>query len=385
MIKKQNVIHIILFGLVTAFFIWRAFTWEDGFHIGAAIVYAVVTLTVILDRLPSAWRGNLLNLGIGLVFLSLVFAGINLEEVSGAFAQANYWLLIPSVLALLVHLVIRIWRWQWLLKPMAEVPFGPAFRAGMIGIGGNMVLPARAGEFLRAYVIGRSSDISKTGAFATLVVERIFDGLTVLLMLILLFIFGVRDPELQPYAIAGATFYAIALVGVIVFMLNRGWFERLLERLLPENVASKLIPLIQNFADGLATLRDMRQLIVVSILSLVTWAIIPISFYPVLAAFDYGQPLPSFAPILVLPMIAFGLMIPGPPGGLGPFHAFGNLGLIISFQIAGTPLTTEQEAIVTASIILLHLVQVIPEAALGLWAFFQEGLTTSDLKAGQSL
>ena len=123
---------------------------------------------------------------------------------------------------------------------------------------------------------------------------------------------------MQRYAIAGATFYAIALAGVIIFMLNRSWFERLLERLLPTAIASKLIPLIQSFAEGLATLRNIKQLVIVSVLSLITWAIIPISFYPVLVAFDYGPPLPLFAAILTLPMIAFGLMIPGPPGGLGP-------------------------------------------------------------------
>lgn len=374
-----------LFGLVTAFFIWRAFTWQHWVHITAAILFGLITVATLSNRLPAAWRSRILNLGIGFLFLDLVFAGLNLAEVGEALAQANYWLLIPSVLVLFVHLVVRIWRWQWLLKPMGDIAFGPAFRAGMIGIGGNMVLPARAGEFLRAYVIGRSSGISKTGAFATLVVERIFDGLTVLLMLILLFVFGVRDPELQPYAVAGATFYAVALVGVIIFMLNRHWFERLLNRLLPEAIASKLIPLIHSFAEGLETLRDAKQLAIVTGLSLVTWAIIPISFYPILAAFDYGPPLPLFAAILTLPMIAFGLMIPGPPGGVGPFHAFGTLALIISFQIAGTPLTDEQESIAAASIILLHLVQVIPEAALGLWAFFREGLTTQDLKAGQSL
>ena len=384
---RKNLIQGLFLGLIAAFFIWRSVTLDgDWLHPGVAIIYSLLTLLVLAGNLSDSIRTNALNAGISLAFLDLVFAGLPLEEVGAALASARLWLIIPSMIALGVHLIFRIWRWQWLLKPMGDISFGPAFRAGMIGIGGNMVLPARAGEFLRAYTIGRSSNISKTGAFATLVVERIFDGFTVLLFLILLVLFGLRDPRLQQVGQAGAAFYIIALLGVIVFMARRSWFDRLVTWVLPPALAEKVLRLMHGFASGLESLRDPKQLGMVTLLSLLTWAVIPLSFYPILAAFDYGAPLPFFAAILLVPMLAFGLTIPGAPGGVGAFEWFGNLALLISFQAVGAPLATEEQlAVAVASIVLLHVTQSGPEALLGIWSFFKEGLTTGDLQVGQKI
>jgi uncharacterized protein (TIRG00374 family) len=331
-------------------------------------------------------QSNALNFGVSLFFLDLVFAQLNLREVGHALASARWWLLIPSLAALMIHLVVRIWRWQWFLKPIGDIPFGPAFRAGMIGIGGNMVLPARAGEFLRAYVIGRSCGISKTGAFATVVVERIFDGLTMLLILLGLVIFGVRDAQLQRIGLLGAAFYLLALAGVVVFMMQRTLFERLINRLLPEVAAARILGLMEAFASGLEALRDAKQLGMVILLSLITWAFIPLSFWPIFWAFDFHVPVPFFGVVLMLPMLAFGLTIPGAPGGVGLFEGAGFLTLTISFQLIGAPMVTEeQKAIAAASILLLHISQAVPEALLGIWAFFAEGLTTRDLQAGRKI
>lgn len=384
--NKARLIPILILVALTVFWAWRAATLADWFHIGAAVVYSLISLAALAGKLPKGWLNNAMNIGISLFFLDLVFAQLNLAEVGEALAEARWWLLIPSVAALMVHLVIRIWRWQWLLKPMDEVAFGPAFRAGMIGIGGNMVLPARAGEFLRAYVIGRSVGISKTGAFATVVVERIFDGLTMLLILVILVTFGVRDPQLQRIGMIGAAFYVLALVGVMMFMARQIWFETLVSRLLPDALAVKILALMEAFASGLEALRNIKQLTMVTGLSLLTWAFIPLSFWPVLLAFDFHHPVPFFAVVLMLPMLAFGLTIPGAPGGLGLFEGAGYLTLAISFQLINAPLVTEeQKAVAAASVVLLHISQSVPEALLGLWAFFAEGLTTGDIQAGREI
>lgn len=382
---KKNVAALAL-ALITLFFIWRAVNLADWFHVAAAICYGLITLAAFAGKLAVNHRSNALNIGISLFFLDLVFAQLNLQQVGGALAGARWWLLVPSVLALLAHLIIRIWRWQWILRPMGRIPFGPAFRAGMIGIGGNMVLPARAGEFLRAYVIGRSTGISKTGAFATLVVERIFDGLTMLLILVGLVLFGVNDPRLQQIGMLGAAFYLLALVGVVVFMARKSWFDQLVTRFLPAAPAERVLGLLGAFASGLESLRDGKQLAMVTLTSLLTWAFIPLSFWPVLLAFDFHVPVPFFGAVLMLPMLAFGLTIPGAPGGLGLFEGAGYLALAVTFQLIGSPMITdEQKAAAAACVVLIHISQSLPEALLGLWAFFAEGLTTGDLQAGQKL
>ncbi len=384
-LNKTMLFPFLMLALITAFFVWRSLTLADWFHLVAAAVFALLTVLALFKKLPGGVQSQALNVGISLFFLDLVFAQLNLKEVGWALASARWWMLIPSVAALMGHLLFRVWRWQWLLKPVGNVPFAPAWRAGMIGIGGNMVLPAKAGEFLRAYVIGRSMSISKVGAFATVVVERIFDGMTMLLILLGLIAFGVRDEQLQKVGVAGAVFYVLALVGLVVFMARRDWFEAVLRRLLPAALLEKVLHLVDKFASGLNSLRSPKQLGMVTLLSLGTWVFIPFSFYFALLAFDFHVSVPFLAAVLMLPLVAFGLTIPGAPGGVGVFEWTGYLALVISFQMIGAPLETpEQKAIAAASVVMVHLSQSVPEALLGLQAFFAEGLTASDIKAVNS-
>jgi uncharacterized membrane protein YbhN (UPF0104 family) len=123
----------------------------------------------------------------------------------------------------------------------------------------------------------------------------------------------------------------------------------------------------------------------VTLLSFLTWGMIPLSFYPILVAFDFGQPVPFFAAVLIMPMLAFGMMIPAAPGGVGLFEWFGQQSLLISFRAIGAPLTGDELAIAAASVVLLHLTQSGPEALLGIWAFIKEGLTTGDLQVGTEI
>ena len=188
-----------------------------------AVSFGVLGLLSLINRLPARWQNLSINIGISLFFLDFVFAEINLAEVAQAIINANYWLLLLSMAVMFIHIFFRTKRWQWLLKPMGDVAFWPAWRALLIGITGNTVLPARAGEFLRAYVLGRSTGLSKTGVFATLVVERIFDGMTILLVLLGVIVWGVRDQQLQTVGILGGIFYVGIIVGLVVFMTKRHW------------------------------------------------------------------------------------------------------------------------------------------------------------------
>jgi len=185
--------------------------------------------------------------------------------------------------------------------------------------------------------------------------------------------------------LAGAAFYVLALVGLVVFMARREWFNAVLRHVLPAAFLKKVLHLVDRFAGGLNSLRSPKQLGVVTLLSLATWVFIPFSFWFALLAFDFHVSVPFLAAVLMLPLVAFGLTIPGAPGGVGVFEWTGYLALVISFQMIGAPLVTEeQKAVAAASVVMVHISQAVPEALLGLQAFFAEGLTASDIKAVKS-
>ena len=380
---------------IGCFFAYRWWTLGGWFHAGAAMAYGLIGLAGLL-RLPrlGARRGDrvfldarqqtlAVNVGISLVFLDLVFGQLEWDSMLQAMASARFWMLLPSVALVILSLFLRTWRWQWLLRPVGRVPFGPAFRAACIGIGANMILPARAGEFLRAYVLGRDVGVSKTAVFATLVVERIFDGLTILLSLLIVVLLGVQSPELKRIGAVGGLFYLGALAGVVVFYFRQAWFAAIVARLLPERWSGRALNLLYAFASGLHVLRDGRQLLVVSLQSLLIWFVLAWSFYPVMLAFDFGAPVPLFAPFLLLPLLALGLTIPGAPGGVGIMQYLGVLAMQLSFAAVGAEVARDFAEQAAAFSLLMHFSQAAPEIAVGGWAFLAAGLTWGEVERGR--
>lgn len=383
MINRANLIRGVFIVAVAAFFGYRYFLLGFPVYLAYILIFGALGLLSLVNLAPVRWQNLGLNLGISLLFLDFVFAEISLAEVAKAIATADYRMLLLSMLAVTAHMYFRVVRWQWLLKPMGEVKFWLAFRAFVIGITGNAVLPARAGEFLRAYVLGRSTGLPKTGVFATLVIERIFDGLTVLLVLLAVIILGVHNEQLQIVGILGAIFYAGVMVGLIVFMVKRHWADAIINKFLPKPLAQKTLGLLDGFSSGLAILKNPSLLAMVTLWNILTWAFIPISFWLALLAFDFGSPVPWQAPVLMLPAMALGLTVPGAPGGVGLVQAAIKLTLDLTY--AELPVAANFKEVVGAASLLIHLTQFAPEVIPGIFAFMLEGLSTKEVNAGPGL
>ncbi len=379
--KQANLGRGLFILAMAIFFGYRYFSSGGTLYLAFMVALVALGMVSLLNYLPSQWQVATLNVGITLFFLDFVFANINLNEFAKALMQANYWMLIPSAILVLVHLYFRAVRWQWLLKPMGEVPFWPAFRAMSIGLAGNIVFPAKAGEFLRAYVLGRSVGLAKTAVFATLVVERIFDGMTILFFLVMVIVFGVNDPLLQRAGIVGSVVYVGAIIALITFVKKRHWTDALVNRWLPPHLAQRLLKLLDGFYSGLNILKNPRQLAMVLLLSVATWLFIPFSFWAGLLAFNFGVPILWQTPTMMLCIIALGLTLPSTPGGLGVFQAGVKVGLVLTLN--QSKVVANFDEVAGAASIVVHVAQLIPQLIPGFISFWAEGLSTSEINVGQ--
>src|SRR4051812_24561624 len=122
-----------------------------------------------------------LALAAGLLVLFLY--NVDLKGVAREIVRAQPVWLMVSLATMFVNLAIRAWRWQYLLEPIGTASFANSFRATAVGFAASAVLPARAGEVIRPYFLSRRERVSATGAFATIILERVLDMLTVLLLL----------------------------------------------------------------------------------------------------------------------------------------------------------------------------------------------------------
>src|ERR1700692_4948125 len=205
--------------------------------------------------------------------LGVFLHDVNLRRVAAEIVRAQpHWLAL-SLATMVVNLAIRALRWQYLLEPLGVTSFGNAFRATAVGFAASSVLPARAGELIRPYFLARHERMSATGAFATIVLERLLDTLTVVALLAAyVFMFGRDLAAANSVAFtavkwAGGTAAAGALAALVVLFLLAGHPAQLGEALprlggvLPSTFAGLLGRIAEKFATGLAAIRRPGRLV----------------------------------------------------------------------------------------------------------------------------
>ena len=370
------------FLVLVAFFLYRYFSLGSPAYLTLGFLLLLLAVLSISGRLPVRWQSLALSIGVSLVFLDLVFYQIDFRGMMAALGQVNYLFLIPATTLLVLSSLVRAWRWGWLLRSEGHIPFISLLSALSIGVAANMVLPARAGEFVRAFVLGRRERLSKTTVFATVVLERVFDGLTILFfLLVVILLIGVSSPELRYMGLAGATFYLtmIAVLALLYFKIDL--LEQLVRKVLPESIRQQVLVLMRSFVEGLEVIRDVRQLAVVAALSLLVWVLIAASFWPVLNAFNFGAPVPYYTPFLLVATLGLGLMLPAAPAGIGVFQYVCVLTLRIVFAPQSAALAPDFYEQAAAFSLVLHLAQAVPEILMGLIFFLWEGLTLQDVRS----
>ncbi|MCM3881922.1 MAG: flippase-like domain-containing protein [Vicinamibacterales bacterium] len=313
-----------------------------------------------------------LSLGLLAVFLR----GAHLDVVWQEIKQADGWLVVVSMATTVLVMALRAVRWQYLLAPIGTARFGPAFRTTMIGFAMSSVLPARPGEVIRPYLLARQEGLSATSTFATIVVERLLDSVTIVLMLasfVVLFDPGMAKADSTMYRLVRTGGVAVAagtvfLLGVM-FAAARdpqalGRWAYKLEHLLPGRLAHKLADLLRGFAEGLAVVRAPRRLFVALLLSVPVWLFIAVGVWTVVLAFHI-EDVPFTGSFLILAMLAVGVSVPT-PGGVGGFEAAIQIGLT---KFYGVPNDTA-----VGAALVVHATSLLPTVLLGFLFLIQDGL-----------
>ncbi len=325
----------------------------------------------------NAERGRLL-LGVlaAAVLLAIFFRGLDWGALGRALAGARLLPLAGFVLLTVVLYGIRAWRWGGLLAPLGRVGYGDLFSATMVGFASGLLIP-RAQELLRPWLVSRRYPIPTSAGFATIILERLVDMITVL-VLFALYLFVLPTPTAQTQGRlmellkAGGAATGVAAAGVLLFLLAlHANAERVLavtDRLLaraPARLASPIGKALRAFSGGLAVLRaPLPRLLVIGLQSLAIWLLIGVGFH--LNHIAFGIDLPYHATFLLIAFLVVGVAIPT-PGMVGGFHAFYLLALSEVFGVA-----REKAA---AAGIAAHALSNLPILLFGLAFLGREGLS----------
>lgn len=332
---------------------------------------------------------------IGLVCLYLFARGLDWAEVWQAIAKAHYGWVLASVLLGLLTMYIRALRWQSFLGHPRE-PVGRLFLIMNIGFMANGVLPARMGEFIRPLLAGKFTRHRFSSALATIVVERVFDLMGILLFLsivLLAFPFPVPEAGTETAAAAGGDplgwLQGLAKLGVAMFFAmfcaigvfayapewshnTAAWFLKPL----PEGLSSKILGMVRSFEQGASTFRRPASFLYCFFLTIVLWSVITLSELMILWAFEINH-VSFLGAMFIMAALCFAVMFPQAPGYIGVYQFALKLVLVNTFFI--------DESLAVAVAMVMWLAQIPPVILAGFVSLVAMGVSFHEISHAEEI
>ncbi|MFW6198577.1 MAG: lysylphosphatidylglycerol synthase transmembrane domain-containing protein [Acidobacteriota bacterium] len=316
---------------------------------------------------------------LAVVLTVLFLRQADLAEVGRQIVEAEPGWLVVAVGVTFFTMLQRAWRWQSLLAPVARVRVSLLLACTLMGWTVNVVLPGRLGEVARPVLASRRSEVPAGAAIGSIVLERIFDALAVLVVLAVYLTFlppptGLGDEgrammaALRTTGVVGLLSGFAGLGGGMLLLRRPQGASRLLGRLL-ESLPARLAELARTFLFGLASLRDPRRVLGIFVHSLFLWVAIGSTYWFLFLAMDIRLPWYSIPSLLAL--LVVGVMVPT-PGGVGSFHKAAQIGLVSLWGI--------DNELAVAYAIVSHGVAFLPTAAVGLLLLVREGVGWRSLR-----
>jgi uncharacterized protein (TIRG00374 family) len=316
------------------------------------------------------WLGVLISV----LFIWLALRGLKLDEFWGAVKDANYIWLLPGIGVYFIGVWVRAWRWHYLLGPIKAIPTRTMFPITTIGYMGNNIYPARAGEVLRAVILKRKEGVSVSASLATIIVERIFDGVV---MLAFVFVNLSELAKLTSSSGFVGNIQQVAVIGTGVFLgalavfLLAAMFPQVtakvglwfIQRLLPKRLHERVTGVMNKFLDGLASLRSPFNVLMVFFTSVIIWLLETGKYWFVMHAFDFSASF--FALMLMNGIVNLATTIPSAPGYIGTFDAPG-IAVLTAYGV--------DQATAAGYTLTLHVALWLPVTLLGAYYLAREGI-----------
>jgi uncharacterized protein (TIRG00374 family) len=279
------------------------------------------------------------SLAISAFFIWLTLRGTELQQVWVALKSANYLYVIPYLGILAAIHFCRVYRWGILLEPVGRPSFRKLNSAGAIGFMALMIIPFRLGEFARPLLVAEKGKLRRSAAMASVVVERVVDGIAMAVVLIAAMLFSrpvTRDEAIIGWVRAGGVMVFCAFAALLVFLLIAYWQRdlavRIVDRLtrpISARLAAKLSGMLDAFIGGLKVVPDRRKVLLFFALTAIYWGINGGGM--ALLARGFGLHVPPAGIFAVLGVLVVGVMIPSGPGMLGTFQGAVILGMQLFF------------------------------------------------------
>jgi uncharacterized protein (TIRG00374 family) len=275
--------------------------------------------------------GKIVNFSISIILLVLLvylsLKGIDLASLGKYIISANYlWVLLSVPVGLASHWVRAI-RWKTMLKPISNPKSTwNLFSAVMAGYAVNNIIP-RGGELLRPFYYSKREKISFTMTFATIVVERFIDLISLLMIFVLAYFFFRNQLKLAlpNLHIENIIYPTILIIVLGVFSFYKRWIDFLLNKLvkpISNKIYQRLSDLFEKFFLGLTVIKQPSQYFQLGFESVLIWFLYTLPMYFMFFSFSFSKTynLGFDDAILLIIISGIGYTVAPTPGAIGLYH-----------------------------------------------------------------
>jgi len=308
-----------------------------------------------------------LSLALGALFLWIAFRNVSLSEVVNEIKMIRWIYVVPIFFIGIFSHVLRALRWAVILKKIKPAKFSTLFGINSVGFLFVHILPFRLGEIVKPYLLMKREGVRMSTGVATVAIERVFDGLTLVGFLVFSFIFSHFKTNNIPYVgqsinyliTAGALIFGLAFIFLMLLVYSEKFalsFIAKLSSILPKRFSEKITGIAKRFVEGLTALPSLKANFWIFFYSIVIWLCSVYTMY--LLFISFNMDLPWEASFAVLGIVSLGIMIPAAPGFVGTFQLFcqGALGLYGVAQTTGLSYSIVMHAINIACVVVLGLI-----------------------------
>ncbi len=332
-----------------------------------------------VTRFVRRWWTLVLGIAVSALFLYLGLRGLHLDDVWNDVRHAHMGWLVPAVGVYFLAVWGRTWRWHYLLRSIKPIPLRSLFPVVVIGYMGNNVYPFRAGEVIRAYVLRRNEGVNIPASLATIVIERIFDGLVMLIFVFVALPFAdFKEDWLRNVVVLSTLLFWGAFMVFLAMAARPARTRRLyiwlIERLLPSKLRAPVQRLADHFMLGLENLRHPRDVWMTLVSSIFIWLTETTKYWFVMHAFDFHV---SFFVLMVMTAVVnLATTLPSSPGYVGTFDTPG----IATLKAYGV-----SETVAASYTLVLHAALWLPITLLGFYYLYRQGLGWGDFRRAQQV
>jgi hypothetical protein len=259
------------------------------------------------------------------LFVWVALRGLELDKLGQYLRYADYRWILPGVAIYFCAVWARTWRWHYLLRPVKVIPPVRLFPLTCIGYFGNNVYPARIGEVLRALGLRQMEGVAVSTSLATIIVERVFDGLVMLLFVFFALPFvGIEQiPEAYRVTIIGFSAIFLAALGIFLWMALdprrvSALYSFVADHVIPGRMRPTLDAVFFRFMAGLSFLRSGRDVLMVFVTSVVIWLLETVKYWFVMHAFSFSV---GFVGLMLMNgVVNLATTLPSAPGYIGTFE-----------------------------------------------------------------